>query len=192
MNILTVTTRKAWRSWLAKHHKTAADVWLVYHRKDSGKPRIAYDDAVLEALCYGWIDSTVKKIDAERFAQRFSPRKPTSKLSQMNVERVRKLIAEKKMTKAGLAAIAHVYDPAKDAAEPLAVPPDILAAIKADPAAWANFNKLPEAYKRIRISYIDGRRRHGDDMFRRALNHFVTMTAKGKRIGFVKEWRNGD
>lgn len=192
MNTINVTTRHAWRAWLAKHHKTAADVWLVYHRKDTGKPRISYDDAVLEALSYGWIDSTVKRIDAERFAQRFSRRKPTSKLSQMNVERVRKLIAEKKMTKAGLAAIAHVFDPATDADEPLKAPPDILAAIKADPAAWANFNKLPEAYKRIRISYIDSRRRHGAEMFRRALAHFIAMTAKGKRIGFVREWRDAD
>lgn len=190
MNTLYVTTRRAWRAWLAKHHRTAPDVWLVYYRKESGKPRISYDDAVLEALCYGWIDSTVKKIDAERFAQRFSPRTRTSKLSQMNLERARRLVAEKKMTKAGLAAIAHLYDPAKDATGPLVVPPDILAAIKADRAAWANFRRLPEAYKRIRIAYIDSRRRHGDEMFRRALGHFVAMTVKGKRIGFVKEWRD--
>ena len=190
MNTLYVTTRKDWRAWLAKHHKTAPEIWLVYYRKVSGKPRISYDDAVREALCYGWIDSTVRKIDDERFAQRFSPRKPTSGLSQMNVERIRRLIAEKTMTEAGLAAIAHVYDPAKDGSDDFIVPPDILDAIKANPEAWANFQKLPETYKRIRIAYIDSRRRHGKDMFRRALAHFIAMTAKGKRIGFVQEWRD--
>jgi uncharacterized protein YdeI (YjbR/CyaY-like superfamily) len=190
MNLLHVTTRRAWRAWLARHHKAEPEVWLVYYRKDSGKPRISYDDAVLEALAYGWIDSTQRKIDDERLAQRFSPRRPASKLSQMNIERVRQLIRAGQMTKAGLAAIAHAYDPGKDTVQPVAVPSDILAAIKAQPAAWANFQELPEAYKRIRIAYIDSRRRHGDDMFQRALRNFVTMTAKGKRIGSVREWRD--
>lgn len=181
--------RRSWRSWLAKHHDREKEVWLIYYRKDSGKPRITYNAAVEEALCYGWIDSTVKAIDTERFAQRFSPRKPTSKLSQMNKERVRKLIARKKMTKAGLAAIAHVYDPEKDAAEEFVIPADILAALKANPEAWENFQKLPESYRRIRIAYIESRKRHGQEPYEKALRHFIERTAKNKRIGFVKEMR---
>jgi uncharacterized protein YdeI (YjbR/CyaY-like superfamily) len=86
-------TRKQWRAWLAKHHKTAPDIWLIYYKKDSGKPRVPYGDAVEEALCYGWIDSIMKPIDARRYAQRFSPRRPTSQLFEMNRERVRRLIA---------------------------------------------------------------------------------------------------
>ena len=77
--------RRAWRAWLAKHHRAKTEVWLVYYRKDSGKPRIPYNDAVEEALCYGWIDSTLMKVDRERFAQRFSPRKAKSSLSPMNL-----------------------------------------------------------------------------------------------------------
>jgi len=79
MNIgksLYVTTRRAWRVWLSNYHKSDPEIWLIYYRKDSGKPRISYDDAVLEALAYGWIDSIEKSVDSERFAQRFSPRIP--------------------------------------------------------------------------------------------------------------------
>jgi uncharacterized protein YdeI (YjbR/CyaY-like superfamily) len=122
-NTLYVSERKDWRAWLAKHHKTDSEIWLVYYRKETGKPRISYNDAVEEALCYGWIDNTVHKLDDERFAQRFSPRKKTSSLSQSNLERIRKLIRQKKMTADGLAAIAHVYNPEKDKQEELVIPP---------------------------------------------------------------------
>jgi uncharacterized protein YdeI (YjbR/CyaY-like superfamily) len=74
---LHVTTRKAWRSWLKGHYQSKAEIWLVYHKKESGKPRISYNDAVEEALCFGWIDSTAKKLDEERFAQR-PPRSPAA------------------------------------------------------------------------------------------------------------------
>src|SRR2546425_10087227 len=106
--------RRQWRSWLARHHKTAAEIWLIYYKKHSGKPRIPYTDAVEEALCYGWIDSIAKPVDADRWAQRFSPRRPSSRLSEMNRERVRRLIAARRMTKAGLARIAHVFDHESD------------------------------------------------------------------------------
>jgi uncharacterized protein YdeI (YjbR/CyaY-like superfamily) len=184
---LDVQDRRSWRTWLAKNHKKKTEIWLIYYRKDSGKPRIPYNDAVEEALCYGWIDSTVKAVDEERFAQRFSVRKKTSSLSPMNKERVRKLIDAKKMTRAGLAAIAHVFDPVTDRPGPLQVPPDILRALKRNKEAWQNFKRLPEAYKRIRIAYIESRKRHGAAEYRRSLNHFVDRTAKNKRIGLVKE-----
>ena len=79
---LYVANRKGWREWLAKNHAKEKEIWLVYYRRETGQPRIPYNDAVEEALCYGWIDSTQKKLDGERFAQRFSPRNKTSGLSQ--------------------------------------------------------------------------------------------------------------
>src|SRR3972149_144578 len=100
MNIgkaLYVHTRKAWRAWLAKHHATEKEIWLVYYKKASGKPRIPYNDAVEEALCYGWIDSTVKSINKARFAQRFTPRKKGSMLSELNKERIRRMVEENRM-----------------------------------------------------------------------------------------------
>lgn len=180
-----LTSRKEWRAWLAKHHKTKTEVWLVYYRKNTGTPRIPYNAAVEEALCYGWIDSIIKKLDKDRFAQRFSARKRTSSLSQMNKERVRDLIAKKKMTKAGLAAISHVYDIKKE--QPFIIPPEILKALKTNKYAWDNFRTLPGPYIRIRISYIESRKRHSEELYQKALRHFIEMTAKGKRFGFVKE-----
>jgi uncharacterized protein YdeI (YjbR/CyaY-like superfamily) len=178
---------KSWRSWLARNHAKRSEIWLVFHRKSSGKPRISYNDAVDAALCYGWIDSTVKSLDEERFAQRFCPRKPTSSLSPMNRERVRKLIASHRMTRAGLAAISHVFDPAGDKPAAVAIPPDILGPLQANKAAWTNFQQMPEAYKRIRIAYIESRKRHGRMQFLRSLAYFIKVTEAGKRIGFVKE-----
>ncbi|MDD8010957.1 MAG: hypothetical protein PHX73_07605, partial [Acidobacteriota bacterium] len=81
---LYVANRREWRAWLRKNYKKERDIWLIYYKKDSGKPRIPYNDAVEEALCFGWIDSIIKKMDAERFVQRFSKRNPKSPYSQAN------------------------------------------------------------------------------------------------------------
>ena len=189
MNIgktLYVTDRKTWRAWLAENYDKEPEVWLVYYRLETGRPRVPYDHAVEEALCFGWIDSTVKKIDDERFAQRFSPRKKASTLSQANKERIHKLIAEKKMTEAGLAAVAHAFDSLDDRQEDFPIPADILAALKADAQAWENFQKFPGPYKRIRIAYIESRRRHGQEAFEKSLRNFIAKTAQNKRFGYVK------
>lgn len=172
---------------MAENHKNQKEIWLVYYRKETGKPRIPYDDAVLEALCYGWIDSTVKKIDNEGFAQRFSPRRPTSVLSQTNKERIRDLIREKKMTKWGLQAVAHAFNPKTDKTEKLIIPPDILRTLQTNKDAWKYFQKMPLPYRRIRIAYIKDRKRHSMGMYKKALAHFIKMTAQNRRIGFVRE-----
>lgn len=154
--LLDINDVKKWHDWLAKNHDTAKEIWLVYYKKASGKPRVEYNDAVDEALCFGWIDSTVKTIDDERFCQRFTPRKPKSKVSEMNKERMRRLIAAGRMTEAGLKAVEKVFDPFKD--EPLVVAPDILKALKANPQAWDHFQKFDEGYKKVRIGYLESRR----------------------------------
>jgi uncharacterized protein YdeI (YjbR/CyaY-like superfamily) len=185
---LYLTNRKDWRKWLAKNHKTEKDIWLIYYRKETGKPRISYDDAVLEALCYGWIDSIVKKIDKESFAQRFSPRRSNSILSQLNKERIRELIKEKKMTKYGLEAIKHVFDPKTDNPNDFAIPPRIMKALKANKDAWKYFQKMPPSYQRIRIAYIDNYSKY-EDIYKKKLDYFIKMTAQNKQIGFVREKR---
>jgi len=87
-NTLYVINRKQWRSWLVKHHEKEKEIWLIYYRKSSNKKRIPYNDAVEEALCYGWIDGIMKGIDEEMFTQRVTPRRPNSTLSQLNKERI--------------------------------------------------------------------------------------------------------
>jgi len=189
-NTLYITNRRSWRKWLAKNHKTESEIWLIYYRKESGKPRISYDDAVLEALCYGWIDGIIKKIDKDSFAQRFSPRRPKSTLSQMNKERLYELIKENKITKYGLEAVAHVFNPKTEDANNLIIPPNIYKALKTNKDAWRYFQKMPLSYRRIRIAHIENRKRHDIDMYKKSLNHFIKMTAQNKRIGFVKERRD--
>ena len=108
MNIgktLHVTDRKKWRAWLRKHYKTEKEIWLVYYKKATGKPRIEYNDAVEEALCFGWIDNIEKSMDAERYALRFSPRRPKSNWTNTNKDRARRMIAEGRMTPAGRATL---------------------------------------------------------------------------------------
>jgi uncharacterized protein YdeI (YjbR/CyaY-like superfamily) len=182
--------RRKWRAWLRAHHATEREVWLVYPRKASGRPRIAYNDAVEEALCFGWIDSQQKGVDAERLAQRFTPRRPGRPLSEMNRQRVRKLVARRRMAKAGLAVLEGVFDPAEPE-PPLRVPPDLRKALRADADAWRNFQRLPEGYKRIRIGYIEAGRRHGRAETAKRIRHFVAMTATGKRFGYVRQMVQG-
>ncbi|MCA1818984.1 MAG: YdeI family protein [Thermoplasmatota archaeon] len=178
--------RRKWRAWLRRNHATASHVWLVYWRKSSGRVRITYDDAVEEALCFGWIDSQQKAVDEERFAQRFTPRRPGRPLSEMNRQRMRKLVANRKMTKAGIAAVGGVFDPAQ-AEKPLELQADVARALRANEAAWRIFGTLPESYKRIRIAYIESGRRHGPAEFAKRLRNFVHKTAQGKRFGYVRE-----
>jgi len=179
--------RREWRAWLAKHHTTAPEIWLIYYKKHSGKPRVAYNDAVDEALCYGWIDSTLKPIDADCYAQRFSPRRPTSRLSAMNRERVRRLIDARRMTNAGLERIKHVFDRTQDTKQrpKWQLPPDIRKRLERDPTTWKHFQRFPESYKRIRIGWIAAAR-HRKEVFEQRLTYFLKMTARNKRFGMVQ------
>lgn len=142
---LYVKKREQWRKWLEKNHLKKPDIWLVFYKKNSGKQRIPYNDAVKEALCYGWIDSTVKPVDEICYAHRFSPRRNNSKLSEMNRERVRRLIKEKKMTEFGLEKIKHELYSDKETKKKkpklkrYVLSADILRELKKYPAVWKNF-----------------------------------------------------
>ena len=180
MNIsrtLYITNPKDWRKWLKQHHKTEAEIWLVYPRKATGVPRIEYNDAVEEALCFGWIDSIIKTLDDEHTVQRFSPRKPKAKYSQANIERLRTLVAQKKVIKEVAETLTEVLS-----AE-FIIPPDILKAVQADKEAWKNFQNFSDAYIRIRVAFIDGARKRPEE-FKKRLRYFIEMSAKNKQIGF--------
>jgi uncharacterized protein YdeI (YjbR/CyaY-like superfamily) len=188
---LHVTNRKQWRLWLSKNHKTAAEIWLIYYKKKSGKRRIPYNNAVEEALCYGWIDNITKSRDEKSWVQRFSPRRKKSALSEMNKERVRRLIKEGKMTRFGLEIIRHHVDErsGKSLSAPklkmFALPHDILVALKADPVVWKNFMRFPQSYKRIRIGWIDAARNH-PEVFAQRLRYFIKMSGQNKKFGMVQ------
>lgn len=182
--ILYVTDRKKWRSWLAKNHNKEKEIWLLYYKKSSGKKRIPYNDAVEEALCYGWIDGIMKGIDEKMFAQRFTPRRSDSTLSQMNKERIYRLIKQKKMTSKGLTAVKHVFDGSSKNLK-CVIKTDVLKSLKEDKKTWKNFQKFSESYKRIRIEWIEGARTR-PELFEKRLRYFLKMTAKNKRYGMIQ------
>jgi uncharacterized protein YdeI (YjbR/CyaY-like superfamily) len=176
-NTVYVVSREDWRKWLKQNYKTGKEIWLVYYKKGSGKPRIPYNDAVEEALCFGWIDSNVKTLDKERFAQRFSPRNPKSRFSQANKERLKKLVSQGKVMKDVLPTLVNIK------AEQFEIPKDILKAIKSNKQAWQNFQKFSGTYRRIRLAFIDGARNRPEE-FQKRLNYFIKMTEKNKQFGF--------
>ncbi len=183
---LLAQERNSWRAWLKKNHAKEKEIWLVYLRKSSGKKRIPYNDAVEEALCFGWIDSTVKKIDEEKFAQRFTPRNPKSPVSEMNKERIRKLLKENKMTEAGLQAVSVFFDPEKDKKEKPVFARDIILEIKKNKKAWKNFQAFPLGYKRVRIGYIENQRDR-KKLFEKSLKNFIKKTAENKKFGMIQD-----
>ncbi len=169
--------RNTWRRWLEANFDKEKEVWLIYPSGKSGKPRILYNDAVEEALCFGWIDSNVKRLDENSTAQRFSPRNPGSDYSQPNKERLTLLVKEGKVH----SSIQPVVEKALEKEFSFSV--DILDAIRENPKAWENYQKFSPAYQRIRIAYIESARKRPDE-FKRRVNNFIKMSEKNKLIGF--------
>ena len=176
--------RAQWRAWLRKHHATKREVWLLYPNKASGKPRLPYNDAVEEALCFGWIDSTAKKYDPATAAQRFTPRRNHANWSEPNKERFRDMVKAKLMTPAGFA-VAPIEIHAAKKPPRTVLAKDIEAQLRAHPPAWTNYTRFPERYRRIRIGWIEAARSR-PHVFAQRLGYFVRMTRQGKRYGMLE------
>jgi len=179
---LYLTNRKDWRAWLEKNYEKKKGIWLIYYKKHTNKPTIPYDDAVEEALCFGWIDITVKRIDDEKHVQRYSPRKLRSVWSQNNITRVKKMIKEGKMTKAGL----KKYDfgmknkleaPATD--NNIKVPEDLQDALKNNKIAQENFSNLAPSYRIMYIYWIISAKR--EDTRKRRIEKAVNLLKESKK-----------
>ena len=155
--------RKAWRAWLKKHHNKAPGVWLVYYKKESGKSRLPYADAVEEALCFGWIDSTSRPMDEERYMQLFTPRKPKSVWSALNKQRVEKLIANGQMTEAGLEKIAvskkNGHWEKIDQVEAFVIPDDLAKELKKSKDAQAFYDTLGKTNKKYILYWLNNAKR---------------------------------
>ena len=175
--LLHITERAQWRAWLKKNYKSKDEIWLGYAKKHTGEPRISYNDAVEEALCFGWIDSIVKTIDQDRFAQRFSVRKSKSNYSQPNRERLRILVKDGKVMEEVLETLPDLSE------DDFHVAPDILEAIRGNDTAWKNFQGFSQPYIRIRISYIEAGRAR-PEIFEKRLANFINKTEKNKLIGY--------
>src|SRR6266542_4161515 len=137
-------TRQEWREWLRTHHRTESEIWLVFHKRHTRLTDVAYDDAVEEALCFGWIDSLITRLDDDRYARKFTPRKPDSRWSTINRQRYARMQASGLLTEAGVQRppTARSGDAPRPATSLAALPRDIARAFKTNPAAWATFEQL--------------------------------------------------
>jgi uncharacterized protein YdeI (YjbR/CyaY-like superfamily) len=176
---LLAPTREAWRTWLEQHHATSAEIWLILGKKNSGVQTVTLDEATEEALCFGWVDSIQKRIDDRTHALRFTPRKPKSVWSQSNVDRVRRLTAQGKMTPAGLALVEAAkangqWEAATQRDVLLALPQELEAALATRPGAGNGFARLPDSLKKQLIYWVasakreETRRRRIDEVIRRS------------------------
>ena len=181
---LYVTHRDEWRNWLEKNHNKKIDIWLIYYKKHTGKPRIPYDDAVEEALCYGWIDSIVKRIDDERFMQKFTPRQENSMWSAHNKKRALEMIRLGRMTEAGIVRIdaakkTGAWDNVVNRSEAPAMPADLKRALDADKNAKQSWEDMAPSRRKQHIWWIADAKRN-DTRKRRIEKTLEEMRAKKK------------
>jgi uncharacterized protein YdeI (YjbR/CyaY-like superfamily) len=161
MNELYIKTKSEWRKWLSKNYKKSAGVWLVFYKKGTGKITIDYNDTVEEALCFGWIDSLVKKIDEKKYVRKFTPRNSKSVWSELNKKRILKLNKEGRITKAGLQKIEAAKQNGswnkrlKDVEISYDVPADFITALIKNKKAKENFDEIPPSYKKRFYMWIN-------------------------------------
>ena len=167
--------RNIWRSWLAENFETKSEIWFVFPSKESGEPALSYNDAVEEALCFGWIDSTTGHLDDKHGIRRFTPRKNFGYYSRPNIERLIWLDKQGLIHPKVRPTVVSVME-----AE-FIFPEDIMNAIREDEIAWKYYQKFSEPYKRIRIAYIDATRDRPEE-FKKRLNSFLEKTRNGKMI----------
>jgi uncharacterized protein YdeI (YjbR/CyaY-like superfamily) len=191
MQMLHTRNRSAWRRWLEKHHDSSRGIWLEFYKKHTGKPSITYSEALEEALCFGWIDSIVKRIDDERYMQKFTPRTNPQKWSAINLRHMQRLISEGRMTEAGLRVLEVPLDQAEteianeDAhKKPVAkkqepVPDFIKSAIAGNPMAAEFWRKLAPGYRRRYLAWILHAK--GETTRSRRLSEVVRYLAAGTK-----------
>ena len=186
MKQLYVADREQWRDWLSQRHATEAGIWLVFYKKETSKPTMAYEDAVEEALCFGWIDGVIKKIDDEKYVRKFTPRKDKSKWSQLNKKRVNKMIKQGRMTKVGLAKIKAAkksglwnQDPRSQIS--FEIPPEFTKALARNKKAKKNFDKLAPTYRKHYIGWIVIAKR--PETKERRIAESIALLEKGEKLG---------
>ena len=160
-----------------ENHDKATEIWLILPKKSSGKQRIPYAETVEEALCFGWIDGTVKKLDEHHTIQRFTPRRKGSGYSQPNKERLQVMAQQGKIIEPILKEVQTILD------EGYLYPDDILAALQQDEETWSNFNGFTEPYRRIRVAYVDNARKRPED-FNKRLENLLKKTKDNKKFGY--------
>lgn len=180
MPTVYASDRHEWRAWLEQNYATSTGIWLVYYKKGSGKPSVTYDEAVEEALCFGWIDNRVNAMDEARYMQAFTPRKPKSSWSKVNKQRVERLIEAGLMTPAGLEKITAAKQDGSwtllDAIEELQFSADFLAVLNANPSAYNHFMAFSPSVKKNIIRWIESAKR--PETRQKRIEETVTLAAQ--------------
>jgi uncharacterized protein YdeI (YjbR/CyaY-like superfamily) len=186
MKQLYVANQEQWRQWLSEYHAKEAGIWLVFYKKQTGTPTIEYEAAVEEALCFGWIDGVIKKIDEARYARKFTPRRDRSKWSSLNKQRAEKMIRRRKMTEAGLAKIKTARESGLWEKDPrpvisFDVPPELTKALTHNKKAKANFEKLAPTYRKHYIAWIAVAKR--PETKKRRIAESIALLEQGRKLG---------
>ncbi|MCR5041513.1 MAG: YdeI/OmpD-associated family protein [Clostridia bacterium] len=175
MEIFYTSDRAEWRRYLSERFETADEIWFVFPTKASGEKGLPYNDAVEEALCFGWIDGRAGTLDETHHIRRFTPRRKGSAYSRPNIERLIRMdsmgLIHPKVRESVLPLISA----------PFVFPPDIIEELRRDDTVWEKYLSFSEPYKRIRIAYIDAARKRPEE-FRRRLDNFLEKTRAGKLI----------
>ena len=187
MKTIELQTRVEWREWLADNHQQEDEIWLIYFKKDTGNPSIAYKDSLDEALCFGWVDSLIKKVDERKYARKFTPRRDDSKWSLVNKTRVEQLMQDGLMTEFGLRKVeaakrsgswdAPVQKPKMD----FKMPAEFSNALKNNPQAEDAFNKLAASHQKEYLAWIGTAKRTGTKEKRIAES--IQLLTNGKKLG---------
>ena len=187
MKQIYVKSRKEWREWLLKNHnKEEKGIWLVFYKKNTKKPTIEYNDSVEEALCFGWIDSIIKKIDEEKYVRKFTPRNSKSQWSPSNKKRIAKMIKEGKMTEHGLKKVNEAkksgqWDKGDRMEIDFDMPPELAKALKKNKKARDFFEKLAPSYKKQFIGWIKVAKR--EETKEKRLKETIELLTQGKKLG---------
>ncbi|MGB2605540.1 MAG: YdeI/OmpD-associated family protein [Candidatus Sulfotelmatobacter sp.] len=180
LKTLEIQNRQQWRTWLGKNHASSPGVWLVFYKGHTGIESIPYEDSVHEALCFGWIDSLVKRIDDDRYARKFTPRTCGSKWSNINRKRWIEVEAAGLVTAAGraVAPTANTYAPRPSIPD---LPAYIANALKANPQAWSFFRKLAPTYRRHFVAWIHSAVR--PETREKRIRESIAVLAAGRKLG---------
>ena len=184
MKTLLVQTPKEWRAWLERHHGRESEVWLIFHKQHTGIPSIDYKDALDEALCYGWVDSLIKRLDEDRFARKFTPRKADSRWSDVNRKRYAELKATGRLKPSGIARAPGTRGsaPRPERMElPATLPSYIQAGLRKHPAARKRYESLSPAHQRQYIAWIVTAKREETKL--RRLDQAIRMLSQGETLG---------
>jgi len=185
-NLLYIDNRHDWREWLEKNHRDKKEIWLVYFKKHTGKKRIPYNDAVEEALCFGWIDSIIKRLDDEKYAQKFTPRKDNSIWSESNKRRVKNLLAQNKMEEAGLkkvniAKATGKWDQSIKFPDTDNLHPYFKKELDNNKRAKENFKRLSNSYKKQYIGWISSAKK--EITLEKRIKEAIKLLEKNKKLG---------